>query len=486
MNAFHANKDKKDDLSGLELSLPDIFLNLLTESVGERGRDAFLQRFERGERVTSVRLNPAKCFDENQNFDFEGELKRVTWADNGYYLGERPKFTYQPLFHAGVYYVQEASGMYMDMIKAGIEGVVSDFFLNKVTALDLCAAPGGKATHLSSLLNDDSLLVANEVIRARSVILADNVAKWGKGNVIVSNNDPADFDKLEEFFDLIVVDAPCSGEGLFVKDSDAINEWSMDNVKLCYQRQQRILNDIWSSLKEGGFLVYSTCTYNHFENDDNLKYIAQELGAEVIKIPYPDNSGIIETAGGGLQFIPGLVEGEGQFVSLLRKSGDDSKLFERRFFSKKEKGKGSGGGVVPKIAGLERDFIFELAGDLIKGYPKDLHPCIKYIEKSLRVILSGVAVANQKGKDLIPHPDFALWSGFLEMVKRGEELPMGVKIVAVEKDLALRFLARDAVAFDGADKGYLVLVYEGVPLGFVKNLGNRSNNLWAVARRIRG
>jgi len=202
----------------------------------------------------SIRFNPKKAHSPI-------DLTIIPWTSHGYYLGERPSFTLDPLFHAGSYYVQEASSMFLE--QAFLQAVDRT---KPINVLDLCAAPGGKSTHLLSLMNKESLLVTNEVIRSRASTLAENIQKWGYDNVAVTNNDPQDFKRLSGFFDVIVVDAPCSGEGLFRKDPGAMGQWSTDNVALCARRQQRILNDVWPALKEGGILIYSTCTYNELEN----------------------------------------------------------------------------------------------------------------------------------------------------------------------------------------------------------------------------
>ena len=547
--------------------LPDSFIVLMKESLCLEAVTALVARVGREERLTSIRVNPFKMGGnitvdsvlyglDSCNSNLSGESincsgncnsSAVKWSKDSFYLVERPKFTLDPLFHAGAYYVQEASSMYMNVVGEAIESIVPEFFSNELRALDLCAAPGGKSTHLSTLLNDNSILVANEVIKNRSVILADNIAKWGRGNVVVTNNDPQDFSSLEEVFHLVVVDAPCSGEGMFTKDIAVVDEWSLDNVNLCSLRQQRILSDVWSALKPGGFIVYSTCTYNHFENDDNVKFIVEELGAEVVSLDEFVKFGGIKTNMGGVQFVPGLVEGEGQFVALLRKSGceesdslfldsdsfgvesvgkegkkrcskSESKrinLVENKRVNSKDKNRGSyseskafrgdvsfsdrasrgdrlnrgdirGGGSsslknLPTIEGL----VIEQKGEFLKGYPAHLERGIKFFESKLKIVLSGIAIANIKGKDFAPHADFALWQGVREMLQSESELPMGIVAWEVSREQAIDFLAKEPLVFSDAPIGYLMLVYKGAPLGFVKNLGNRTNSLLPMARRIR-
>lgn len=492
--------------------LPPDFEKLAIESLGDEVASGLFLAIGEGRELTSIRLNVSKIANP-QDLDFKDNLSGpVKWCTNGFYLKVRPQFTLDPLFHAGGYYVQEASSMYMELVKQGIERDAAcdteRFFGKSLKVLDLCAAPGGKSTHLASLLGEDSLLVANEVIKSRATILADNIAKWGVSHVMVTNNDPKDFASFGELFDLVVADVPCSGEGLFRKDSGAVKEWSLANVRLCSERQQRIVSDVWPVLKQGGYLVYSTCTYNHYENDDNLKFIVEELGGEVVKMEIPPDSGIISTSGGGLQFVPGLVEGEGQFVALIRKTegGEICREAGRRSVkvirkngavNQKYNGKHSGkntekstgrqkntNSLRNKICELGHLVLPAVQGEFVKGYPQVLAEEILFFETRLRTVLSGVAMGSVKGDDFIPHADMAL-SGMMQRVI-GERMELdGLRVVEVNKGDALKFLAKEPLVFEGVPNGYLLLVYHGLGLGFVKNLGNRSNNLLPVARRIR-
>src|SRR5574344_2855112 len=235
------------------MNLPEKFSSYTAELFGKESYESFLRALEEDAPV-SVRLNPVKSF----GFQEEG---KVPWCEQGYYLSERPTFTFDPLFHSGCYYVQEASSMFLD-------AVLRHYVSRPVRMLDLCAAPGGKSTLACSALPEGSLLVANELIRSRAQILSENLIKWGYPNCIATNNDPKDFSFLRGFFDLIIVDAPCSGEGMFRKDANALQEWSPENVDLCSKRQLRILYDIWDCLAPEGTLIYSTCTFNERENED--------------------------------------------------------------------------------------------------------------------------------------------------------------------------------------------------------------------------
>ena len=483
------------------MELPVEFREYAVAALGEEVAQGLFDVIGSGEEITSVRVNPFKVDESSvEEGFFPAEVEgKVKWSELGHYLKERPVFTLDPLFHAGGYYVQEASSMYMELALNAIEKDYAarcgeeegTFFARGINALDLCAAPGGKSTHLVSLLGKDSLLVSNEVIKSRSVILADNIAKWGCDNVVVTNNDPSDFGAFEGLFDLIVVDAPCSGEGLFRKEPEAIGEWSSANVQLCAQRQQRILADIWPALAPGGYLIYSTCTYNKYENDGNLAWL-EGLGCNIVtssSFTTASESGIILTEKGGLQFVPCKIKGEGQFMAVVRKEGD----WEPSSFGSAAQGKKKKGGKDAKKGAPQMDkdcrylpdnYVKVLQGDLVKGYRKELYEKIKFVEENLRTVLSGIAVANKKGKDYVPHADFALQAVVADMVA-SECLPDGISSVEVGREDALKFLAKEPLVLPGAPMGYVLLVYRGLGLGFVKNLGNRTNNLLPMARRIR-
>ena len=471
------------------MELPLEFREYAADALGEEIAGELCSNIESGEELTSVRVNPLKRSSLDGAFggDSGVAVSPVQWSRLGHYISPRPVFTLDPLFHAGGYYVQEASSMYMELVKDSIEKEEDGFFSQQIAALDLCAAPGGKSTHLASLIGSESLLVSNEVIKSRAVILADNIAKWGADNVVVTNNDPADFGAFAGYFNLIVVDSPCSGEGLFRKEPDAVKEWSQANVNLCAQRQQRILADIWPALAPGGYLVYSTCTYNKYENDGNLAFLKDEFGAEIVELSLPEGYGIIRTPMGGAQFVPGRVKGEGQFMALVRKSAEEEQMYTSNGKKGKKGGKEGKKGSVQFEKGcnyLPDSYKKILQGDMVKGYRESLYERIKYVEENLKVVLSGIAVATKKGKDYIPHADFALQEVVALMVADGA-LPAGISAVEVGREDALKFLAKEPVVLPDAPLGYVLLVYGGLGLGFVKNLGNRTNNLLPMARRIR-
>jgi len=330
----------------------------------------------------SIRIN-------TQKWPKTPALPGIPWVSAGYYLPERPLFTLDPLLHAGCYYVQEASSMFLE------QALRQCLDLNQpLVALDLCGAPGGKSTHLAGLLSADSLLVSNEVIRSRATILAENIAKWGSGNVLVTNNDPRDFARLTNFFDLMVVDAPCSGEGMFRKDPGAIGEWSEDNVKLCAQRQQRILMDIWGALKPGGLLVYSTCTWNELENEQNMAWLAGQEQVESIKLELQPEWGVVPSQLNevkGYRFYPHRVQGEGFFMAVLRKAGD---VAENHSSAKKKKYKLTPAGKKEKA--LVQDWLVEpdryewlQYGEMISALPANLFEAADELYQKLYVIYAG-------------------------------------------------------------------------------------------------
>ena len=478
------------------------FKRLFIESLGEEiAAKAFPALFGEENGITAVRFNSRKCAELQavlpggstaSDFAFSGLSlgERVPWTSGTYYLAERPNFAQQPLFNAGLYYVQDPSCTYLESVWRTLYGTSAANSSPQAPkrVLDLCAAPGGKSTHLANLMNERGLLVSNEVISSRAATLAENMAKWGVANSVVTNSDPSAFSKLQNLFDLILVDAPCSGEGMFRKNPDAIGEWSLNNVKLCAQRQRRILNDIWPALRQGGYLIYSTCTFNHLENADNVQYIVEELGAEVIPLALQEwellRSCGVEAVGEGqaaslgYQFLPGLARGEGQFFAILRK----------RAAEEAASGRDAEGACAPE---RELRWHKEIKGDLLKLLPEQLVPEIKLFSKHLKIVSSGRAVATmlaskRGGVALVPHADLALslhigtildylWENYKFKVER-VELPL---------EQIQAFLAKEPLLLPDAPTGYLLLTYKGAGVGFVKNLGNRCNSLLPNARRIK-
>lgn len=412
----------------------------------------------------SIRLNPYKISYSKE--------KRIPWTSQGFYLQQRPNFTLDPLFHAGTYYVQEASSMFLEQI-----------FTQHVDAskplrvLDLCAAPGGKSTHLLSLLSAHSLLISNEVIRSRAQILAENIVKWGCDNVMVTNNDPEHFRELAGFFDVIVVDAPCSGEGLFRKDPASMQEWSPEHLTLCSQRQRRILKDVWPALKENGILFYSTCTYNSEENEHNLQWLAQQHNVEFLDIKTEPSWNIQEITSGikGYQFFPHRVAGEGFFISAIRKTEaqPERKVKGGKNFTtaasriKAEAGKW--------VQSPER---FELIRqqDLLIAIPTLQFEALEFLSGNLHVVSKGTALAEVKHDKLIPEHALAL---SIHLNKQA------ITTIELSQAEALAYLRRESLPINNPDRGFAVVTFQNIPIGWINRLGNRINNLYPVNWRIR-
>ena len=285
--------------------------------MGAERFERYLHSFEEDTPV-SIRLNPRKMADGRWQMD---DVEPVPWCRDGYYLEQRPNFTMDPLFHAGCYYVQEAASMFLDEVLRQI------FRENTLNALDLCAAPGGKSTLLRAALPTDCVLYSNEPVRQRASILLENVEKWGYPNHIVTNAYPRDYRKAKMKFDLILCDVPCSGEGMFRKDEATIREWSPQNVEKCWQLQRDIVSDAWACLNDGGLLIYSTCTFNTKENEENIRWLLSEFDdAEVLPIDTKPEWHITGSLLEGFhepvyRFIPGITRSEGLFMCVIRKGG---------------------------------------------------------------------------------------------------------------------------------------------------------------------
>lgn len=414
----------------------------------------------------SIRINPAK-------YKIESNLTSVPWSKFGYYLSARPVFTLDPLFHAGAYYVQEASSMFLE--QAVLQSVDTT---KKINVLDLCAAPGGKSTHLLSLLNPESLLVTNEVIRSRASILAENITKWGNSNVIVTNNDVEDFQSLKGFFDLIVVDAPCSGEGLFRKEPEAMKEWSPQHVELCYKRQRRILADIWPSLKEDGILIYCTCTYNKLENEENLRWLKEQQNIKFLELSIPDDWGITavnENEVIAYRFYPHRVEGEGFFLSVIKKTGNEEKNIQHKKKSTLIPLKQIPSQLKEWISKTDQ-YIFFQWGNAISFLPNEKISEAQLVMDHLNIISAGITAATLKHDKIIPEHGLAM-SHALDQKK--------INTLELSLEEALDYLRRNSFYRKESEKGFALVTYKSLPLGWVNILSNRINNLYPSNWRIR-
>jgi NOL1/NOP2/sun family putative RNA methylase len=406
----------------------------------------------------SVRLHPEK------GKDLYADNSIVKWCPNGKYLTKRPDFTLDPLFHAGAYYVQEASSM-------SIWSVLEELFskTKEINVLDLCAAPGGKSTLIASWLNGEGLLVSNEVIRSRAGILKENLDRWGYANVVVSNNDPRQFGKLTGMFDVAIVDAPCSGSGMFRKDPYAMNHWSLEAVDHCAARQKRILSDVWPSIKQGGYLVYSTCSYSLQEDEEICDWLQEEENAELIPIKSFEQFPEIIKSEFGYRFYPDKTKGEGFFIALIKKNENtlDNIL---------------------KPAKL-RDISTEAAHFIIDNSNLKLHynhlgECaineysgefISTIEKHLHIIKCGIKLGELKGKNFVPDHELAM----------SVLLNPNFQTIELNKEEALRYLKKEALPNNSGKTGWTKICYQGRVLGWGNALPNRINNGLPKSWRIR-
>lgn len=446
------------------MELPLAFIAQMQAMLGTEA--AALFNSLRADSPTSIRLNPAKTITHPSE-------DKVAWSSYGYYLSERPVFTLDPLFHAGTYYVQEAASMF-------VEQAVNQLLQTKenLNVLDLCAAPGGKATHLLSLLPQSSMVVSNEIIRGRAGILYENICKWGYPNAIVTGNAPKDFTRLKGFFDVILVDAPCSGEGMFRKDPNSINEWSENSVALCAERQRKILADVLPALKNGGLLIYSTCTYNKKENEENVAWLNREFDVVSKRIEIQKEWGVVEVEDDGVygyHFYPHQAKSEGFFLSAFIKGGDEGR--------KPLKSSGQQVKRLPKefdhlkrLVKGEDFYDFSLFENRVKALPLAKINDYRMIEQSLYILHSGIDVGEIKGKDFIPSPSLPLSTQLNSAA---------YPIVELDMDAALGYLRRDAISINSTAKGFALVCYKDVPLGWVKNLGARVNNLYPKEWKIR-
>ncbi|MBQ1209519.1 MAG: hypothetical protein II364_01085 [Bacteroidales bacterium] len=464
------------------MQLPEEFLSRFSKAVSDSPdiKACFLSAME-DDSPSCVRLNPLK----KAQHEFMEDAAPIEWCEWGYRLPKRPLFTLDPLFHAGSYYVQDASSMYVGAVfrkllqEPSIQALASQ---RPLRVLDLCAAPGGKttdvATSLRECFGDRFLLLSNEVVSSRAGVLKDNVAVWGDPNVFVSSSLPAAFASLEGFFDIILVDAPCSGEGMFRKEPQALSQWSPKLVDECAERQLSILNDVYPALADGGFILYSTCTYNRQENEEVVEAFSAQHSLQ--KIDLRSLMGQIDAQGqmaspeqdtaqdrlfykeGMVRLIPGWVRGEGQFCALLKKSFPED--YEESNGAQEEH---------------SRSLHIWAQDDSMFAVPSHLTAYVNTIKKAVRLIHGGVKIAEKKGKDWLPFVDLAL------NLILSDQKEFQYETAQLDRQTALQYLHGDSFSLPSAPKGILLLTYQGIPMGFAKNLGTRCNNLYPKSRRIK-
>lgn len=396
----------------------------------------------------------------------------VAWHPDGYYLSERPVFTLDPLFHAGAYYVQEASSMFLYEVlrQSGRSG-------QSLKVLDLCAAPGGKTTLLYDAVQ--AQLSANEIVPNRAAILRENLEKWGIPDAAITSSDPTAFEALTEWFDLIVVDAPCSGEGMFRKDPDAIKEWSPENVEICVTRQSRILDIAKRALAPGGLLVYSTCTFNPHENEEQMERHFGNADYREITLEFDPEAGIMACST-GLRFLPHRVRGEGFYIAAFEKkdhSGPRPKLHPSAGFKHLTAlPKRLYGAITPWLAHPEDYGLWQTPSGDVLALPLVREPELLLLDKHIKSKWFGTHIGTLKGTDLIPAHALAL----------SHLANNSIQTLELSREQALIFLKKETFDLpDSTPKGWTVAQYNGLPLGWIKVLPNRMNNYLPPERRIR-
>lgn len=450
-------------------NLPDGFADMLHTL----GLDDLTDTLATSEPEVSVRLNPSK-----PGAEFEGS-EPVAWCPGGLYLPQRPVFTLDPGLHQGLYYVQEASSMFHAHI-------ISTLGLDRpVRVLDACAAPGGKTTAVASALPEGSVIVANEFVPARAAILKENIIKWGYPSAIVTRAATSAFSRLAGMFDIIVADVPCSGEGMMRKEPKAVEQWSPGLTSQCAALQWEIVSDLWPALAPGGWMIYSTCTFNRTENEDMLRRIADTFGAETIEVPADASWGITPALDPDLhacRFIPGRTRGEGLFAALIRKPGSADPS-NRKTPKASRKGHRRDSGTDNTVATAARwilnpeAYTIRSTPERVWAFPTAHLDLLDAVARRADIIHEGIPLATLKGRDIIPAHALALSTALA---------PGVFPTVELDTPTALAYLRGEAVALpQGTPKGFVAPAHLGRPLGWMKNLGNRANNLYPAPYRIR-
>ena len=420
--------------------------------------------------VVSIRMNQAKVNSYTDVVDVANIASQVPWCDDAFILNERPSFTLDPLFHAGAYYVQEASSMFLHHV---VKYLFNDSIGNK--ALDMCAAPGGKSTLLAAM-QQFGFIVSNEIIQSRVSVLQENIIKWGEMKVLVTNNDPNDFQRLPGYFDFVVVDAPCSGSGLFRKDERAMNEWNTDLVDFCAARQKRIIQAASDTLTDGGYLFYSTCSFSEQENEANLDYLIDSGLYESVAIPIETSWNIVHSlsekhGAHGYRFYPDKIMGEGFFCAVLRKTGPSSASSSScPSLSKSLSLKIN---LRNWINGEEHLHFFQKADEVFAidaQYAYDL----ALVSSILKLRKSGLRLGEVIRDDFIPNHELAM-----STIKSSNILK-----VDVEYKQALQYLRRETLELDDVPKGWLLVHYKNVALGWVKQVQGKAKNHYPLNWRI--
>ena len=451
------------------IALPVAFTERMRKQLGAEEAERLFAALD-GVSPVAVRLNPAKSGEEGVWSDGEA----IAWSNNGRKLKERPSFTLDTAFHAGAYYVQEAASQFIDYVISG-----EDLLGKRV--LDMCSAPGGKTTIYSTAVGKDGLVVANEYVRQRANVLADNVRKWGMGNVLVTNNAPEHIAQFEGWFDLVAVDAPCSGEGMFRKEEVAREDWSEEAVKMCAARQLSIVREAWQSLRDGGLFIYSTCTFNDEEDEGVLQAFIEEVG-EVFEpsneIEVDESWGIVVGKVGAFQtfrFFPHKTDSEGLFVAVARKSEPTTQRTPKaRKKVMQEVDKNSRKELMRWLTDAEQ-YTFAMVADTIYAYRTEQFKAVQALSEGLTAIYSGVAMGQIfKGK---LKPDWAL-SQYVGLDRKS------VATEELDEARALDYLRKKDIAVGNMAEGINLVTHKGRALGFAKKIGARCNNLYPNSLKI--
>ena len=451
-------------------ALPESFVRML----GELGLEDAAEAIAGTEPSVSLRLNPRK-----PPVEFEDATPVGWWAERGLTLKRRPSFTLDPALHQGRYYVQEAASMYHARV---VSALIEAYGGRPLRVLDACAAPGGKTTAAIDALPDGSIVVANEIVPSRAAVLRENIIKWGFPSVIVTRGDTEALRGLHGDFDIIVADVPCSGEGMMRKDADAVAQWSPKLVAECASLQREIIENLWQTLRPGGYMVYSTCTFNRCENEQQILDFMEKTGAEPVNLPKDPSWGIIGAIGTELldaaRFVPGRTPTEGLFVTVLRKPGGS--VSNEKVRKKPERKTQKRSAEIDEAARWIKEtegWTIVRSDDRITAVPAEAIGLICRLAKKTDIISEGVTIATVKGRDLIPTQALAMST----LLRRG-----AFPEAEFNREEALDYLRGNQPPLpEGLPKGYVLITYEGVPLGWVKNLGNRYNNLYPHPWRIK-